>query len=57
MRGLSSTSVGVLTAQQPDYFWQKSELRRWVAGHEEYEHLGEKRGYVSGYDQGESSTL
>ena len=48
VRGIASTSVGVLTALQPDYFWQKSELRRWVA---ENEASGEERGYVSGYGQ------
>jgi len=51
VEGLASTSVGALTALQPDYFWQKSELRRWVAEREDYVDLGEESGYVSGYDQ------
>ena len=37
--GLASTSVGVMTALEPDYYWKKSELRRWNAKNES---LGEE---------------
>ena len=42
--GLAPMSVGALTALEPDYFWKKSEKRRWNASP-----MGVDE-YMSGYE-------